>query len=55
MVSNSKAHESSIGEGFDNVIGQARMGYFGVRRKWKALNVHFPGHGISVEAVCCYE
>ena len=36
----------------DEVIAKvhnARMGHFGVRRTWKALNTHVPGHGISVD------
>ncbi len=32
-------------------VHNARMGHFGVRRTWKLLNKHVPGHGLPVERI----
>ena len=33
------------------LVHNGRMGHFGVRRTWKALNKHVPGHGLSIQVV----
>ena len=34
-----------------DLVHNARMGHHGVRRTWKLLNKHLPGHGISVQRI----
>jgi hypothetical protein len=36
------------------LVHNSRMGHFGVRRTWKLLNKHVPGHGISTSAIKDY-
>ena len=34
-----------------DLVHNAKMGHHGVRRTWKLLNKHLPGHGISVQRI----